>query len=215
MLATVDSKTRVLGVLSPDVGVGVSTLCRMIADSHCRAGRKTLLVDLTQIVSDVEDDDGWAPGDGAAQMIQRGDDSFDVLHAWPTIVTRPLFNNVDTLRRLFSEQLAAYEAVVVDLPPVLDQQESLINPLAAARACDAVIMICTPGRVTQQRIKQTVLTLGTAGIQLGGVVLNDVHNPTLGEELAASARKLARFAPRLASRVEYWLLANEFLKSRK
>jgi hypothetical protein len=54
-------------------------------------------------------------------------------------------------------------------------------------------------------------TLQTAGIQIGGVVLNDRHNPTLATEMAAGTRRLAWFAPRFAAWVERKLLNSQIL----
>jgi Mrp family chromosome partitioning ATPase len=214
MLAAVDSKVRVLGVLSPEAGAGVSTACRMLAESHCRSGAKTLLVDLTQTVQQAETDGAWAPGDGAAQLIQVQASGVDLLAVRPTAETRPAFNNVDVMRRMFKDELAAYEAIIVDLPPVLNRREDLINPLAAARACDAVIMVCMIGLIKQHEVEETLSVLRTAGVQLGGTVLNDMRNPTLGAEMAAAARRIARLSPKLAAWLQKKLLASSFLNHR-
>ncbi len=212
MLAAIDSKARVLGVLSPDSGSGVSTLCRMLAESRSSSGAKTLLINLTQYSDDTDDD--WTPASGATQLVQLDAAGYDVLTARPTRATRAAFNNVQSLRELVNDELASYEAVFVDLPPVLDQSSNQINPLAAARACDAVVMVCMPGRTTHHRIKRTMEMMEAVGVQLGGTVLNDLRNPTLGSELAGAARRLGRILPGLGASLERNALASSFLNSR-
>ncbi len=194
MLAAADSKARVLGVLSPDRGSGVSTLCRMVAESFACSGVKTLLVDLTQtVVASREGCDwwDWVPGKNVAQIVKLDPGGYEILAARPTNITRALFNNVDTLRQIFNNELSEYKAIVVDLPAVLHQREDHINPVAAARACDAVIMMCVTGRTTKQNVNLTVRELGSAGVQLGGTVLNDFHSPPPRTEKAS---KVTRFA---------------------
>jgi Mrp family chromosome partitioning ATPase len=214
MLAAVDGKARVLGVVSPDAGAGVSTLCRMLAESHSRSGSKTLLIDLAQPLDTSEKDESWAPGDGAKQLIRPAPGGYDVLAARPTTSTRPMFNNIDVLRRMFTDELEAYQAIVVDLPPVLGQDEATVNPLAAARACDAIVLVCMTGKLTQPRLQLTMSSLAAAGVKVGGTVLNDLHNPTLGSELAGQARRLSGLAPRLSAWLERRLRSSEFLNSK-
>lgn len=215
MLAAVDSKVQVLGIFSPDRGSGVSAVCLMLAECHSRTGTKTLLIDLSQTIEHSDDDlsesEAWAPGDGAAQLIQSHKGGFDVLAVRPSSRTRPMFNNVDVLRRMFKDELAAYEAIVVDLPPVLNARENRINPLAAARACDAVVMVCMIGMVTHQRVKATLSMLQTAGIQLGGTLANELHNPTLAYEMSAYIRRFAGIAPRFSAWIERKLMSSQVL----
>lgn len=215
MLAAVDGDSRVVCFLSAEAGSGVSTFCRMLAKSYAEAGSKALLVDLSRPVAEVSpDDESWAPGDGVLQLIRRDEAGFDILSITPTSKTRQLFNNVEVLRKLFGEQLEGYGSVVVDLPPVLADSDRRLNPLAAARACDAVVMICMPNKVSRGHLSKAVTALNVAGVKLGGTIINDYHNPALGHQLASVARRVAKYSPRLGNWLERRLKDNEFLNSR-
>ncbi|MGE0025312.1 MAG: hypothetical protein AB7S70_16955 [Hyphomicrobium sp.] len=193
MLVASDSKSRVLAVLSPEKGAGVSALCRMLAETYGRSGMATLLVDLTRPTGSGIGAD-WVPGEGAPGFISSNPCGYDELTAHPTRATRAQFNNVDRLRRMFSEVLTAYDAIVVDLPAVLDQSDDVINPIAAARASDAVIMMCVTGETSQQQIRKAKATLEAAGVQIGGTVLNDRNRPLLGAEIGSVLRRVG-FVP--------------------
>lgn len=180
MLAATDSKTRVLGILSPDQGAGVSVLCRMVATCFARAGIKALLIDLSSYGDPSETArQAWEPGLIPADAIQAEPGGFDMLVAPGLIDARPVFNNVEALRAMFADQLAGYKAIIVDLPPVLGQRADLVNPIAVARACDAVIMVCLAGATSQRRIKTALTALGTAGVEISGTIINDLHNPPM------------------------------------
>lgn len=175
MLAALDSKTRVIGITSPDRGAGVSSLCRMVAESFAQSGAKTLLVDLSQQTDTaINARPAWMPGGGATDFIQRDPRGYEIIASPPTTATRPLFNNVETLRRAFVDELSMYRTVVVDLPAIMEDVSGQINPVAVSRACDAVILVCVAGRTRRDRIAATVSTLAMAGVQLGGTVLNDM-----------------------------------------
>lgn len=176
MLATAESKARLLGVLSPNSGAGVSTLCRMVAGGFASAGMRTLLVDLTKnAVETDEQGPVWRSDLTATALVETVPAGYDLIQAPPTPQSRALFNNIDTLRRMFAEDLSDYKMIIIDLSAVLDPREDLINPVSVARACDAVIMVCVTGRTTQEDVRRTVSALESAGVQLAGTVLNDVE----------------------------------------
>ena len=213
LLVVTDKNARVLSVLGPDRGVGVTLLCQQIAESSSRSGAKTLLIDLTRPAVP-GGQPGWVPGKDASEFIGTMPGGYSTLVANPSPATRSLFNNVESLRRTIEQVLPPYDALIIDLPPVLDQRDDEINPIAAARASDAVIMVCVAGRSIEPRVRKAISTLEAAGVQLGGTVLNDRHNPPLGMDVAASLRrKYRRFLPGSA-----WLArlaeSSDFLNAR-
>lgn len=177
VLAANHSNIRVLGILAADRGAGVSTLCQQIARTWAQAGHKALLVDLTtQAPAAGTKRAVWRPDKCPSELIEQHRDGYSVIHA-PPAESRGRFNNSDELRKLLVEDLAGFERVVLDLPAVLNSEPEQINPVAVARACDAVILVCVTGRTTQDQIKRTMSALSLAGVQLGGTVLNDVEEP--------------------------------------
>lgn len=213
LLSTVESNARVLGLISPDGNSGVTSLCRHVALASMRAGSRTLLADFAQPVLD-DPDNGWGPGDGAAQLISTRPDSYDLLEVHPTIGSRGKFNNISALEELFNVELKAYDRIILDLPAVNKRDLDHINPTAAARASDMVLMVCMPGRITQGSIQSALSVLEGAGATMGGIVLNDLANPTLGSQMAASARRLSRLSRRFSGWLERKALASSFLNSR-
>lgn len=212
LLAAEESKARVIGVVSPEGKSGVTTLCQHLADAALRAGSRPLLADFAKPVI-AGGKSGWGPGHGALQAIQSKPDSYDVLEARPTAQSRPLFNSVNTLRHMFDDELRVYDRIVIDLPAAMHPGQEFLNPVAAARAADIVILVCVPGRNKQASVKSTVDMLEAAGVKLAGVVLNDVSNAQLGTKLAQNTHKLSRWSPRFAKWLERKILQNDFLKT--
>lgn len=217
MLAITDSKARIVGILSPDQLTKTSPLSAQLAECYAKSGVHTLLIELAENGA-ADDDDGsgnWAPGDELSNYIVDCTAGFDRLAARPSETTRPLFNNLDKLRRMMKSDLSAYDTIVVDLGAVLHAgQDSTPNPVAVARACDAVIMLCTTGETKHSDVRNAVTALGTAGVQIGGAVLDDHHSPTLGVEIANSLRRLAARLPIGASWLASLAQRSTFLNTR-
>jgi hypothetical protein len=142
---------------------------------------------------------GWCNLDGTVPEMTGfvPDNGLERLIAEPVGAARDPFNNVQLMRRLFHEELAQFEAIVVDLPPVVPRHggRERINPLASIAACDGVYLVCMAGDVDSESLAQTMKLLRQCDAKLVGVVVNEALNPTLGEELAREARRLKRFLP--------------------
>jgi Mrp family chromosome partitioning ATPase len=213
MLAAIDNKARVVGIVSPDRQAGVSTLCRQLAEAYAASGARTLLIDLAER-SPARGAPKWRPGFDAAMATTATGHGFDLLVAQFTSESRALFSNVTTFRGLLDDNLASYEAIVIDLPALGGSDHDSINPVAAARACDAVLLLCLTGKVTQDQLMAAVREMQGAGVPLAGTVLNDRYAPTLGVAMATNRRRLSRLVPGLNRWVERKLSTSEFLNTR-
>lgn len=198
LLAAEERKARTLGIVSPEPQAGVSALSRCLAETSARAGKKTLLLDLSQRVL-TNAKGGWRIGDGTAQIIKSLPERYDVMDVRPTIESRSAFNNAGAMRQLLNEDLQPYEQVILDLPAVLHGKQDFVNPMAAARACDLVMLLCVPGKTSSGNLDQALSAFETGGVSLGGLVLNDDTNPTLGEQIAGSAGNLTWLSRRISS----------------
>ncbi len=138
-------------------------------------------------------------------------EGLDRITANPTGALRATFNNVDQMRKLFQEELAAYRAVIVDLPAILGDHKNRINPLATAAACDGVYVLCMAGVVDRDTLGTSVKLLRQSSVNVLGVVVNDAVNPSLGFEMAREARRLQRIAPSISRWLERKALAARFL----
>ncbi len=216
MLSAVESRIRVLGFTSPAAGSGVSTVARVVAEAFAQAGTKTLLLDLTAPVRTDARVPAWSPGaPGAAEAAIIEASGLAVLTADATTRTRALFNNIEHLQKTLQRDLATYTAVIVDLPAVVEDEPARLNPIAAARACDAVLMVCLTGHVDRSELHDAAAALKPAGVNLSGLVLNDYYSTTLGEEVAdATYNSVGRYFPALADKIATRAVQSRFFGER-
>jgi hypothetical protein len=168
--------------------------------------------DLTGRAEEKVPESVWRPGEGGAgQSITRDPRGFDRLVARFSPDARYLFNNVERLRRALGEDLAHYQAIIVDMPPVPANDVERVNGAAASAACDAVLLVCMSGRVSRNELNDCMDALANAQAKILGTILNDMQNPTLGAELAREARKMRRFFPRMANWLERKANSSVFL----
>lgn len=216
MLSAVESRIRVLGFTSPAAGSGVSTVARVVAEAFAQAGTKTLLLDLTTPVRTDARPPLWSPGaPGAADATRVEPSGLAVLTADASIGTRALFNNIEQLQKTLQRDLATYSAIIIDLPAVADEEPTRLNPIAAARACDAVLMVCLTGHVDRSELNEATAALKPAGVNLSGLVLNDYYATTLGEEVAdATYNSVGKYFPGIADKIASRVMQSRFLGER-
>ena len=212
MFATVKRGKRVVGVTSPQTSSGVTSLCEQLAVITTLSGMRTLVLDLTGQAEDAVPASVWQPGLGnAGQSITRDPAGFDHLVARFTKQDRYRFYGVEQLRHAFADDLAFYEVIIVDIPPVPANNVKYINGAAAAAACDGAILLCMSGRVSRSELVDAQEALANTQVGLLGVVLNEMENPTVGAEIAREARRFRRFCPGLARWLERMALASSLL----
>ena len=212
VFATLKRDKRVIGITSPQAGSGVSSVCAQLATITSLTGMRTLLLDMTGRAEAAVPASVWQPGLGnAGQSITRDPAGFDRLTARFDTEHRFAFNNIERLRQAFTEDLAAYEAIIVDIPAVPTVDVSHINGAATAAACDGTLLLCMSGRVSRPEVMAAQDALANTQVSLLGVVLNEMQNPTLGSELAREARKLRRYAPGVAGWLERTALKSGLL----
>jgi hypothetical protein len=188
-------------VISPrDAHLALALAARALPRWHYEAGSLHRLVGRCSL-------DGGEPDEALASPSE----GCDLLVASPAAAHRAKLNSVEHVRSMLHEELADYEAIVVDLPPVLDGTEMRINPLAPIAACDGVYLVCMAGRVDRGSIERSMVLLAQSGARMLGVVVNEAQNPSLGAELAREARRLGRFAPGLSRWLERKALSVSFI----
>ena len=212
VFATLKRDKRVVGITSPQSASGVTSVCEQLARVAGLSGMRTLLLDLTGRAEVAIPASVWQPGIGnAGQSIVRDPAGFDRLVARFTRDDRFKFNNVEGLRLAFAEDLATYDAIIVDTPPVPTNDLEFLNGAAAAAACDGAILLCMSGRVSRTELADAQDALANAQAGLLGIVLNEMQNPTVGSELAREARKLRRYLPGVSSWLERRARASSIL----
>ena len=210
-LCSINDSHRVIGFTSPEPMAGVSTVARSTAEVFARAGFKTLLIDLTAPIQPTHVGPHWPGRDEVKKCISHREGTSDRLIARPTPSTASTLNNVEAVRQALAVELAEYARVVIDMPAILAVDDHRINPVAAAAACDCVILVCVRGGVTQERLSRALQMTRAAGANITGIVLNDRNHSTVGVDLARLGRRLFRWAPRIADWIERRALESELL----
>jgi hypothetical protein len=204
---------RVLSFVGAEGGAGVTSLSRTAADALVKTGAHVLYADLASALPD-----NVSPlRAGKAAQHWRGptlDQTTGLTVTAPlgTSDTRFLFNNVAWLREEFNTTFRSYSNIIVDLPALSSDGLDFINPLAAAAACEATVLVCVRGRTSRRRVESSVALLNSARVNLIGTVLNEVDYIAPADEMADNARK---WLPRFAGLNEYVarkLAASEMLR---
>lgn len=157
---------------------------------------------------------GWCPiagGTAPADPPVENKEQCEQLIANPTGAFRANFNNVEQMRTLLNDELAAYQAIILDLPPILEVPAERINPLATMAAADGACLVCLAGKVDRASIMRTNTLVRQSGVNMLGVIINDSDNPPLGAELAREARRLRRIFPALSRWLEHKALTSSML----
>jgi Mrp family chromosome partitioning ATPase len=181
--------TRLVGFVSPTAAANTSLLARMVAEAMGRAGLKILLANLNTTQNIVHDSAAVAVSEPWQPI--RGDSNrlVDMLSANVTAETRPVFNNNGWLASFFAEQLRTYSTVILDLPPLLDEQKSRLSPLAAASVCQAVILSCPTGSVTRPQLATSLQLLESAEVNVIGLVVEDDEDKSGWRDFGFLARR--------------------------
>ncbi len=213
MLSIVESKARVLAVTSAIPAAGVSTVASGLAAAFARSGRKALLIDLTSPVDAAATVDTWVPGEPlGAEAVRAIGENLARLVVVPTPANRALFSNVELFQKAFQRDLVSYTHIVLDLPAVLETDTARLNPSAAARAADAVILVGLTGLTSRSELAEATQALRQVGANVAGLVLNDQYCATLGEEIAdVSYNRLGHVIPRTAHWIAQKALASRYL----
>ena len=213
MLSTVENNIRILAITSPAGRTGVSTVAQGLAAAFAQSGRKTVLIDLSATARHNAKAVAWSPDEPLRpELIHSGNDNLAVLAAAPPPAARPLFNNVAGLQTAFRRDFAQYETIIIDLPAVGAETTDAVNPIAVARAADAVFIVAPTGATARGDLTAVASQLRQVGAPLAGVIMNDRDCQTLGEAIAqvASTRLGANF-PRAAHWIASKALASTYL----
>lgn len=205
---------RVVAVVAPTSVQDVRPLSRALCASFAAADIKTALIDLDPADAMQDSEPGWNPGlKLTAIHTQRDAAGYDLVVSRPTAQTRPLFNNLLNFRRALGEDLGAYKSVVINLTPIFEPLDTAPNPIAVARAADAVIVVCGTGRTDAADAAKAVADLTAAGCKVIGTVLDNSEAVHVGQEIADAVEKLRFLPPRVKDGLTAILRSSKLLNS--
>jgi protein-tyrosine kinase len=214
---TVGKGARTICVTAANAGEGVSSLALALAHLAAAAGLETVLVDVNLPRPSASGALGlkrarWSPGDGSARSAIACAErvGLGVLPA-PTGTDPLAFRDPDKLRRVFEEDLADYDLIVVDASPVNSTPGTAIPAEAVAAACQATLIVVLTGVTSEHAVRTAKERLAAAGATIFGAVFNDRFNPCLADELCREVDRIARFAPGLAGWLRRRILGSTIL----
>jgi len=200
--STFGEGARVVGLIGIETGDGVTTLAEALAKRCALTNLRTILVD----VSGLHDNDQRKP----QKLVSK--DGYETLIIHPNTGELYRLRTQEFLKKLFSQSLQDYNAVIVKCAPAVARPNDTVPGYVTAACLDTSMLICMGGKVTRLSIDHAKRSL--TGVPLRGVVINGRDQPTLGEELAREAMRLSRFFPNLARNLAARALASKLLDLR-
>lgn len=216
---TIGHGLRSLAVTAAGEREGTTTLAVALARRNRYSGRSTLAVDLNlhrpalhkrfALVYTPPPPDG-PHGPDALPRVDLGDGL--------TVIPAPANRRDAVLLRekhRFAEYLEAwqrqYDVVIFDTTPLNGSNKGNIPAERVCQGCEGAVLVVLAGRTPGSALRAALDKLASAEVQLLGTVLNDQHNPSLGEELRRETERFDRLLPGLAQRVRGAIRASKIL----
>ncbi len=174
-----DGPARVFLVTSPNAGDGKTTTSASLAILMARDGQRVLLIDADLRRPAVSRYFGQVPGGGLAAAVRDASldghvhtiaPHLDLLTAGVSDLNPAEVLGSASCAALFRLARERYAHIICDAPPVLPVADAMIlSPLA-----DGMILVVSSGQTPLQALRDAVLMAGARGVNLIGVVLNQV-----------------------------------------
>lgn len=196
---------RVIAFTAPHPDAGTSLVAAMFAQRLHETGLKVLLVDASLGLSPRAPSSQWAPGDGqAGRMVASRPGAPDQLwvSAHPDDAGR--FNDPERLKTMLVEDLAEYDAIIVDCAPAEIGSGSAIEAMTIAAIAGTTLIVSKANSTLGAEWEAALRLLSECGAQLAGIVINDFDAPPFGAEIAREARRFERFLPRISRAIQNW-----------
>lgn len=167
---------RLLGFTSVHRGAGVSLICRHVAQTMAVNGMKTLIITL----SDAHASPSWTTSDkpvasGALRStIVPSRHGYDVLPGCDS-EGRPVAPNIVQLRHVLDTELADYNRIILDLPPISSVAEDGLSTVAVSVVCDRTLLVCAIGSDRKGEVAEALALLRGAGATVTGIVSNELQ----------------------------------------
>ncbi len=179
---TLGRGVRIVGLCAAEPGLGVADVAEVLAERAARGGMATVLIDMACTPN--PDGAPWIPGDGGARdSLQRDVRGFARLVCRPTFEAAFGFREPRLLRRLFDEDLAAYQVVLVEMPPFSEAEGAAVPTAIAAASCEATLIVCAPGETNETTLVSMVQALRVTETVIAGIILNERRDDSSGFEM--------------------------------
>lgn len=160
---------RVLGITSVRRGAGVSLICRGVAKAMAATGEKTLLVCTAQSGARTASAQPARPPLASVCVSPQG---YGVLSVY-SVDKDPLVSNALQLRQLLDTDFVDYSRIIVDLPPVMEEEGDALSVVALAPTCERVLVVCVIGSDGSAELSESVSLVRGAGARVSGIISNE------------------------------------------
>ena len=169
-----NKQVRTVGLSSPTHNDCVSQLAINLASSLHYSGVKTLFVDFSLPVEEVDAGQCWYPGDDSVlPPLTLSSSGMEIFSVRPLLKYRHRFNNIDFMRESFSHHFSLYENIIIELPAMLQSTDHYLNPLNLASICDGVFIVCEFEAELRKNLQETGFSMESANINNLGVVMSN------------------------------------------
>jgi receptor protein-tyrosine kinase len=174
-------RTRPILITSPQSGEGKTVVSSNLAIAMAKSGRRTILVDadmrspMMHVIHTVSNARGLfnvlcGELNVTQAVLPSGIDRLDIMPAGPTPPNPAELLNDIRFNQLLKDLCAAYDAVVIDAPPVIPVADAAI----ISAWCKTTIMVMRARKSTLKDGQESLDRLAAAGASVLGVVVNDV-----------------------------------------
>jgi len=206
---TIDRGIRSLAVTCCSGKEGTTTVATALARRAEAGGRKTLLVDMNFCSPAIGLELGlesrqWKQLDNylsdQIEQLPANDawvSSLSVLPAPSTPTGNLMLREKNFLSECMKAWLQEYELVIIDTSPINAINRHNLPAERICAQCEGTLLTVMSGITQQSHIHKAMQKLDSNKVELSGCIMNDMHFPTLSEELVRQSYKLQPWFPGL------------------
>jgi polysaccharide biosynthesis transport protein len=201
-------RTRPILVTSPQQGEGKTVVSSNLAIAMAKSGRRTILVDadmrspMMHCIHTVSNARGLfnvlcGELTVSQAVLPSGIDRLDIMPAGPTPPNPAELLNDIRFNQMVKDLCAAYDAVIIDAPPVIP----VADPAIISAWCKTTILVMRARKSNLKEGQESLDRLAAAGASVLGVVVNDVpqRHGQYGYYGSASAPRPRRALPTVST----------------
>lgn len=178
-----ESKNRIVGITSAQPSEGKSTVSLNLAYSLAELGKKVLLVDADMRRPSIHINTGISQTPGLSDLMGRVNEismvlkkyvsdtgivSFDIIPSGSITQNPSELLNSKRMERLLQALGAAYDFVIIDLPPV----GTVIDAVSVSKCTDGMLVVLRENNCSRSLLVDCVEQLKFAGVNILGFVVN-------------------------------------------
>ncbi|HAS64377.1 MAG TPA: chromosome partitioning protein ParA [Vibrio sp.] len=215
-LAAEAKQSRSICVTACHSGDGVTSITTALTERLLLAGYSTLLVDLNLFRSGFEPlSFSHTPADSDVNWLQPLNNgrlfTGVSIPQHPSVIVN--YRNPQFLTQQINTWLQEFDRVVIDTSPLLQVNRGNIAAQSVASACEHTLMVVLGGHTTEAQLAKAHELLLRSNADILGVVLNNMHQATLGQEIVRELNRFKLIPKRVREKLSLQILSNEWLSN--